>query len=651
LILSGLFILSAASADLSLVKDGKAVSVLVLPNKPSVIEDFTRKILVSHFHQMTGVKIPWVFESELGILKFTEGRIDYSAGVFKNANLVFVGDCMASAQLGINAADLPDDSLIVRTGTNWLVIHGKGKGIQHAAVRILEKSGVRYLWPGELGKVVPKLKDFSVDLNVSETPKLKQRRIRSHGLTQRMSIGLRRLAYSSAEFRRYRSESMKTEAVTPTWFDWHGMGGSLDVVFGDAFGDSWQKYGKEHPEWFALQPDGTRDQKASPERSRFCHSNRELSAQLAKDILAKLEKNPVTRGFPIGLNDGGRSKFCMCKACKALDPSDGPEVKIYKIGNYVSLSDRVVTFTNRVVQPIVEKHPDVLFGYYAYSCYTSAPLRTRLHPNVVTSYVGIHYLDDAYREKSLKEWEAWSKMVKGGLLFRPNLLLAGRRTIVPLNYVHRMAKDFQHLSKTGLIGTDFDSCQHHWAMLGLNYYVLARLHWNPDLNVDELIGDYLRAGFGLAADEIGAYFNLIEKMTDRMAQKKIGVTEAYSAEQCNKLNSILNAAKQSAADRSDVLNRIEFLRTGLRFARLQSQVHGLRSKKVNGEPVDSDAIKKLLDERYHLMRAIFTKHHMAINVSTLCWADWGYWGVFHWQRPNLQEELKPEAGDIELELD
>lgn len=642
---------SAASAELFLVKDGKPEAVLVLPEKPSVIEDFTRQMLVSHFLQMTGAKVPWVFESELGILKIDNGRADCSAQTFKNLNLVFAGNCFATTQLGISTNQLPEDSLVIRTGSNWLVIDGKGKGVQHAAVRILENSGVRYLWPGELGKVVPRSKDISIDLNVSETPKLKQRRIRSHGLTPRMSTGLRRLAYSPAEFTAARAESEKTEAITPTWFEWHGLGGSLDVVFGHAFGDSWQKYGKVHPEWFALQPDGTRDQKASPDRSRFCHSNKELAAQLAKDFLDALAINPNTRSFPIGLNDGGQTTFCMCEACKALDAPDGAEVNIYKIGKYVSLSDRVVAFTNQVVQPVFEKHPDVLFGYYAYSCYTSPPLRTRLHPNVVPSYVGIHYLDEAYREESLKEWDAWSKMVKGGLIFRPNLLLAGRRAIVPLNYVHKMTKDFQHLSNTGLIGTDFDSCQHNWAMLGLNYYVLSRLHWNPELNVNELVDDYCRSGFGLAAEDVSAYFSLIEQMTDQMALKKVGITDAYSSDRCKKLNSILDGASERAAERTDVLNRIEFLKIGLRFARLQSQVHGLRNKKVNGEVVDSDSFKKLLDERFHLMRTIFSRHHMAINVANLCWADWGYWGVVSWQRPRVEEGLAPEAGEEKIEFE
>jgi len=41
-------------------------------------------------------------------------------------------------------------------------------------------------------------------------------------------------------------------------------------------------------------------------------------------------------------------------------------------GEYVSLSDRVVVFTNRVIERVTARHPDVLFGYYAYSYYKIA---------------------------------------------------------------------------------------------------------------------------------------------------------------------------------------------------------------------------------------------------------------------------------------
>jgi hypothetical protein len=58
-------------------------------------------------------------------------------------------------------------------------------------------------------------------------------------------------------------------------------------------------------------------------------------------------------------------------------------------------------------------------------------------------------------------------------------MLLGRRNGLPLLEVHKFGQDFRYLAGHGMMGTDFDACCHHWATHGLNYYVVARLHWNP----------------------------------------------------------------------------------------------------------------------------------------------------------------------------
>ena len=45
----------------------------------------------------------------------------------------------------------------------------------------------------------------------------------------------------------------------------------------------------DHPEWFAMQPNGSRDQsKLGPERSRFCVSNPELIEAIAAEKIEEL---------------------------------------------------------------------------------------------------------------------------------------------------------------------------------------------------------------------------------------------------------------------------------------------------------------------------------------------------------------------------
>ena len=52
--------------------------------------------------------------------------------------------------------------------------------------------------------------------------------------------------------------------------------------------------------------------------------------------------------------------------------------------------------------------------------------------------------------------------IVSGMVVILALMLAGRRDGMPLLYVHKFGKDFRHLASHGMMGTDFDSCCHHY---------------------------------------------------------------------------------------------------------------------------------------------------------------------------------------------
>lgn len=72
------------------------------------------------------------------------------------------------------------------------------------------------------------------------------------------------------------------------------------------------------------------------------------------------------------------------------------------------------------------------------------------------------------------------------------------------------------------------ACAHNWATQGLNYYILAQLHWNPDLDVDALIDDYCRAGFGNGAEHVKRYLLRLEGLTDKIAAEELFITAPYT---------------------------------------------------------------------------------------------------------------------------
>src|SRR5262249_29972273 len=150
-----------------------------------------------------------------------------------------------------------------------------------------------------------------------------QRRIRSMGYHDRIQVGLDRLRFTREDYERLRAQAQRTQAESPDWFGWQRLGGSLNLNGGHAFGHLWANYGKDHPDWFALQPNGSRDQSAQPERARLCKSNAELIEAVAKEKINELNRNPDLLGVALGPNDGGRLSFCTCPKCEALDAAKG----------------------------------------------------------------------------------------------------------------------------------------------------------------------------------------------------------------------------------------------------------------------------------------------------------------------------------------
>lgn len=620
------------SQAVTLVEKGKARAAIIVPEKPSAVVAGSARVLRDHIRQIAGAELPIR----------TEDRITGSAT--QDQPWILVGEGKLTEKLGLTSKDLGPGGIVLSAKGPVLALFGTDAhtptdphGTRYAVTTFLEdKLGVRYLWPGELGKVVPSRETIMVeDFQQRYTPPLAQRRIRSLGYHDRLQAGLDRLGFQKEDYERLRAEAQRTQAESPDWFGWQRLGGTLNMNGGHAFGHLWAKYGKDHPEWFALQPDGSRDQSRNPDRARLCVSNAGLIAAIAKEKIEELNRNPTLLGVSIGPNDGGRTTFCTCPQCEALDSPKGRKVQLWDFTKgtrrefeHVSLTDRMVSFWNAIAEQVTKAHPNKFLVVDSYSVYSAPPVERKLHPNLVVRFAPLGYHTDEYRQESLRDWDGWSKAAKR-IYFRPNLMLLGRRDGLPLLYAHKFGEDFRYLASHGMMGTDFDSCCHHWATQGLNYYVVARLHWNPEQNVDSLIGDYCRAGFGRAAKPMRRYFDRLEALLNDAAAKKDKATEVFRPEALAGLRKELDLARQEAGSDPIVAKRINFLELSLRWTVVEAKAHAL----LAASKPDKAAAKRILDERFALMREVFQKTPLAMNVAYISWGEDALWARLGWQRP------------------
>lgn len=569
-----LSIISVESHGLTLVGPKQVDSRIVIADKPSRSARMAASELQMWLRKITDVEVPIVPESRLA---------EKPAGT-----LILVGDTKRGRALGIDPAEFELEELRIRAFPDTLVLIGDDErpdglplnGTLWAVETFVENHlGVRVMWPGPIGEIVPKQRPLEVpaDLSNRYIPPLRQRRIRNLGYSDRIQRGLDKLGWSEEAYKRHSEEA-------EPWFRFHRIGGSFRGSYGHAYGDYWERFHESHPDWFALQPDGTRDNSRAEggHRARLCVSNPGLIQQVARDAIERLKRNPILDTVSISPNDGsGGATFCVCEKCESWDAPEGRPVDIRRSGKtiqHVSLSDRFVRFYAGVAKIVAKEMPDRYVGAYAYSVYKSPPIRATLPANVVIGFVPNSdvYLNEDLREEMRSDWREWSGKAKH-LFLRPNWLRAGMG--FPTCYVHRMGEDIRYFAEHGMLITDFDCCEHEWAGDGLNYYVLARLLWNPKQDVDDVIQEYCQLGFGpKAGATVRAYFQHLEDMTTELASersyqgRKINpdvLARMYTDAFFEKANALLDEAAREAEGNDRILARIGFLKTPLEYARIR----------------------------------------------------------------------------------
>jgi hypothetical protein len=221
-------------------------------------------------------------------------------------------------------------------------------------------------------------------------------------------------------------------------------------------------------------------------------------------------------------------------------------------------------------------------------------------------------------------------------------------------FAHKLGQDIKHAYQTGMIGTDFDSLQHDWASRGLNYYVLAKLLWDPSQNVDSLIKDYCDKGFGTASPDIQKYFSLLETLTDEVAQNAADnsrtedainpnsvrgmlslVVKTYTPEKLATLQSILNDAKKQATDDSAVLNRIHFLEQGLHYA--EAETNWLNAYFAPASPDKKQKVIDALDQRLAVFTDIYDNHFYAQGFVAPLYREASMFKEYGWE-PNSKTQ-------------
>ena len=632
------------AASFQITDDGQPKAVIVLAGSLGA-QELAVKALVSHVKQMSGATLSVVREREFAGAKIEGGRLIDPEAKTTVQTFILLGDGELAHRLGVSLDSVGPDGIVLKTTGNAIVLAGRKRTATakrdeptaNAVFRFLEVLGCRSLWPGEVGKVVPAKRTITVpDLDVHFTPPIGQRNIRFVSLDGRgVAQGLEWLGVTAADQRTAFESATRTDSEG-TWAAWNGLGGNIGIVGGAAGGGlrgGWAEHGSQHPEWFALQPDGTRDQTKAKERWRLCVSNPGLIDHVAQDIISRLDGHALP-AISLCPNDGGYSCFCMCDACKKLDAPNGPKIKMLMfehVGSsersemdYVSLTDRYVHYWNAIAERVTKVVPDQLFLVEAYSYYSDPPVREKLNPNLVVRYV-----------PSLADgWKGWQAAGAKRAYWRPNNLGSGYRYGILNPKAREMAGTLNYLGQNGVLATDMDSIFHNWATQGLLYYTAARLSWDPAQTFDDVLKDYCVSGFGAGADSVKRYFQLVEQAVQPRVVAGRGAFPLITPADLSAMRNELMAASKATENDIPSHRRVAFLRTGFEFTAVSAEAHGLKEALEAGAKPDSAAISSVMERRWQIMRAMFKTQPLAVNVTVVAGNDAPLNNALGWKGPS-----------------
>jgi hypothetical protein len=557
---------NSASA-IELVRDGKPLASIVIPEKPLPVESYAADELQYHIEAATGAKLPIVNEGQPDAL---------------SAHVCLGSGKSASAEK-IDPSALPGNSYIIKTAGANLYIAGSDTrgdplsldtraGTLFGVYDVLENQmHVRWLWPGKLGEVIPKSMNLSLappDAKIEPLLWFKEWR---HGKNTGEDVWLRRQRF----------------------------GRTLRPGYGHSFGKYWERFGKTHPEYFAMLPDGTRrldPTSDGPEYEHMCVSE----PGLVKQIIADWKAKGSPRFINVCENDGWAG--CACERCLSWDQPDRDNPVPFNMrleaarkvfdrrGDWQlqlgSLSDRYARFWQAVADEAKKTRPDVTVISYVYDNYRKPPVKATLSPNVLCGVVPNATFPYSRVESDLfrAEWAGWQKT--GCVLFlRPNY--TSQAPNFPAFYARTLGEDLKFAMAHGVKGMDFDSLDSQYAAQGPTLYTLANVLNHPDADVNVVLDDFYSA-FGPAKPSVKAYFELWESIypKDTMeefakklhAKRKYGAGtygpfyvvagEVFTPDAMTKADALLQTARAQAAADPLALARVEWLGKGLKHAEL-----------------------------------------------------------------------------------
>ncbi len=474
----------APAAPIALARSGQTDYTIVIPTDPTPQEQKAAEELAHWLSEMTGAQFPIVGDN-------TAVRTHELCIGETNRATQFAKPAQKDKGLG------DEGYAIIVDGERLFLLGGRKRGPINAVLALLEEDlGCRWYTKDEFR--IPK----RPTLVFSPVP-------RSFVPVLQIRDPFYHDAFNGT-FSLYNRTNAPSAAVPEEW------GGHVDyALFVHTFNTLVPpgEYYEEHPDYFMLTKDGKRI------TQQLCLTNPEVIRIATESTLRILREHPDSEIISVSKNDGGQT--CQCPHCRAIDEAEGTDC------------GSLLHFVNAVADAVAVEFPEVKVSTLAYLETVQPPKTIRPRPNVAIQLCtdratwAYPFTPSRQVEEFSRAMEAWEAI--GAPIHIWDYCVNFSHYTAPMPNMHAIADNIRYFVNHGAAGVMEQGAYQSSGseFQAMRCWVFAKLMWDPSLDVDELMRDFIWGYYGRAGLAIDQYNELLKatgvEHADSLAAPKGGI--------------------------------------------------------------------------------------------------------------------------------
>lgn len=515
----------------SIISGGKSDWRIVLSKDAIVSEKHAAEELQHFLEEVGGVRLPIVSDEEAEAL--------YE---------LVVGFNRRTQALGLDAAEsrLGEEGFLIKTcGDRIVIAGGKPRGTLYGVYTFLEDvTGCR--WLSSKASHIPRRSVIGVpELDIEQIPVLATRTALFQD-TYDGDWAARNKINCWPPYRLEEKHGGKLEMSR------HFVHTFYELLPPDQYFDA-------NPEYFSL---------VQGERKRsdgqLCLTNPDVFDIALKQLKQWMQEEPHATIFGVSQNDW--TGACECEHCRAID-----EREESPIGS-------ILYFVNRLAEAIEQEYPDKKIETLAYWYSRKPPKFMKPRKNVIIRLCSIeccfmHPLDECEKNKAfVEDIIGWGNMSDQVYIW--DYVVDFNHYLMPFPNLRVLKPNIQFFIRNSTLGIMAQGA--HTALetefAELKAYVIAKLLWNPELDPDALIDEFLQLYYGPAAAPIQAYIRLLERQVDRLDDCHMGCFAPvdggfFTEELLDEADALLETALR-LADNEVLQERVRIVRMQITYVRM-----------------------------------------------------------------------------------